>query len=278
MWRVRCEYVIAFAEVLECRRRAVFSEYLRQKWHSWSLIRRNPEFLSLDIVPLSRWLAIREAERARGFRRDAIVPLCKPEYGYVGVHESLVEIFKGVELGTWAINRRTMNWLWDELDITRPHNILEFGSGSSTCMFCAWAKERCQQSRIVSIDQSANEAKRTEMRLAHFGLIGQGKVIAMPIDATDHYVVDCELLANLFQGQKVDMVFVDGPAGRNGCRENTLPDVFPLLANKGRFFLHDALRDGELAVLQSWEEIRGVEVAGILPYGNGLAVGNWSFE
>lgn len=145
-------------------------------------------------------------------------------------------------------------------------------------MFCAWIKAVQPASRIVSIDQSEDEAHRTADRLAHFGLSKFGEVIAFPLDAEDRYTISKERLSHILNDRKADMVFVDGPAGKDGCRESTLKDAIPFLSSHGQIFLHDALRDGELQTLQSWSCIKGITIEGILPYGSGLGVGTWTFN
>lgn len=184
----------------------------------------------------------------------------------------------GVELGTWAIDENTIDFLWSRLCEIRPETVLEFGSGSSTIVFSEWMKENNPDGLVVSIDQNEWAAKQTLETLRRFGLENLAKILVFGQDANERFIIDHESIKVAFGHRKVDVLFSDGPAGREGCRDNTLPDSFPLLADSAHWFLHDALRDPELDILRSWSNNPGVEVNGIVPFGNGLAVGIYATQ
>lgn len=50
------------------------------------------------------------------------------------------------------------------------------------------------------------------------------------------------------------------------------------LSDKGVWFLHDALRDGELDVVQQWQRDEIFRTKGIYVVGQGLAIGEWGGE
>lgn len=250
-------------------------EFLKSAWQSRTVRRRyENEFRSQWPISLERWSEIADSEGRPNSL--ALVSFGKGEIGYHGKHDELVSVFAGSQLGTWAIDSRTIDFIWSRLDKSRPNTILEFGSGSSTCVFASWLKKNNPDGKIVSIDQNEWAAQETEERLKAFGLQGFVKLLVMQQGANDRYEVDLSLLGDALQGRKVDLVFSDGPAGVDGCRDNTLPAVLPLLADKAIWFLHDALRDGELSICRSWRKINGISVEGIVPFGNGLAVGTWN--
>ena len=171
-----------------------------------------------------------------------------------------------------------MDWLWDFLNQNKPNTILEFGSGSSTCLFCAWMKKYKESGIVISIEQNKAEAEKTSDRLYKHGMANNGSVLFMETDTAGRIIIDHQKISQELHGKKVDMLFVDGPAGPTGCRENTLRDSFPVLAHSGHWFLHDAYRTGELNIISQWNNLKGISSYGILASGNGLCVGKWDFE
>ena len=252
--------------------------YLKAKIRSSIINWRHPELQSGQILKFETVRHLNERYGRNGTIEDPISPLGNGELGYKGVNSELTDIFTGVELGTWAIDSRTMDWLWDFLNQNKPNTILEFGSGSSTCLFCAWMKRHNKSGIVISIEQSRSEAEKTSARLAKHGMANNGRVLFMETDAAGKIIADHQKISQELHGKKVDMLFVDGPAGPTGCRENTLKSSMTLLAPTGHWFLHDSYRTGELKIIEQWSNLNGVMISGILSYGNGLGIGKWNFE
>ena len=252
--------------------------YLKARIRNCIINWKHPELQSGKILNIDTVRHISEIYSRNGAIEDPISPLGCKEIGYTGVHSELADIFTGVELGTWAIDSRTMDWLWDFLNQNKPNTILEFGSGSSTCLFCAWMKRHNKSGIVISIEQSRSEAEKTSARLAKHGMANNGRVLFMETDAAGKIIADHQKIAQELHGKKVDMLFVDGPAGPTGCRENTLKDSMPLLAPSGHWFLHDSYRTGELDIIKRWPTLKGVTALGILARGKGLCVGRWDLE
>lgn len=251
--------------------------YLKTALRSYLIRKQHPELQSGQILDFDTVRHLNESYCRNGTIEDPISPLGKGEIGYTGEHSELADIFSGVELGTWAIDSRTMDWLWDFLNKNKPNTILEFGSGSSTCLFCTWMKKYNKSGMVISIEQNKSEAEKTSARLSAHGMANNGKVIFMETDAAGRIIVDQRKIAQELHGKKVEMLFVDGPAGPAGCRENTLMASMPLLSPSGHWFLHDSYRTGELRIIEQWSNLNGVMVHGILSFGNGLGVGEWNF-
>lgn len=249
--------------------------YLKAKIRSSIINWRHPELQSGQILKFEAVRHLNESYGHNGTIEDPISPVGKGELGYTGVHLELANIFTGVELGTWAIDSRTMDWLWDFLNQNKPNTILEFGSGSSTCLFCAWMKKYNESGIVISIEQNKEEAEKTSARLSKHGIANNGRVLFMETDAAGKIIVDLQKISQELHDKKVDMLFVDGPAGPIGCRENTLKDSMPLLAPSGHWFLHDSYRTGELDIINRWSTLKGVTTLGILARGKGLGVGRW---
>ena len=235
----------------------------------------HPELQSGKIIRIEDAKKVANAYSQNGSFDDPISFLGKKGIGYSGANKNLTEIFNGVELGTWAIDSQTIDWIWDYLSTHKPNTILEFGSGSSTCLFCAWMKKYNPKGLIISIEQNPEEAKNTSKKLYSHNIAEYGHVLSMDVDSQGQIILDQEKIKSILNDRKFDLVFIDGPAGPNGCRENTLPSSIPLLSSSASWFLHDSYRIGELEILNKWSKLKGISAIGIVALGNGLGIGTW---
>ena len=231
---------------------------------------RGATCLSLDFIDRIR-------QKENDGTTDFLLPfkLTKPVKGYYGAHKELIPIFDGVELGTWAIDCAAMDFFLQKLDVIRPNVVLEFGSGCSTCLFAYWMAKNNPDGLIVSVEQHKEEADRNEKRIAQLGFADHLKMIVLPQNERDEYIVDRSAISDAMNGRRVDFLFADGPAGKSGCRRNTLPDSLDLLNDTAYWFLHDSLRTPELDILRDWAKIPNVTVDGVVPLGKGIGIGTW---
>ena len=252
--------------------------YIQDRIRNIIINRRHPELQSGKILDFEHVCQLHNAYSRNHTIENPISPVGKKEIGYSGSNAELVDIFKGIELGTWAIDSRTIDWLWDFLSTSKPNAILEFGSGSPTCLFSAWMQHYNKSGMLISVEQHRSEAEKTSARLREHGIASNGRVLCMDTDAAGRIIVDCDKILHELNGRKIDMLFSDGPAGPVGCRANTLTDSMPLFAQSGHWFLHDSYRIGELGIIKEWENVKGVAVGGILASGNGLGIGRWDLQ
>lgn len=240
----------------------------------WRMAYRDKPPLSLDrILHMRAWLA-------KVFcMKDVLSPLsfAYASRGYHGKVASLHSLINDkTELGVWSIDQKGIDLLWDMLEKKRPRAILEFGSGVSTLVIAAWIKESSVKDGVcISLDQDGAEAKKNAERLEVAGLSQYVKVITAHLNKDEFYSVDLNPHLDQVPGRSFDFVFVDGPAGSAGCRYNTLPIVRAWLAEEVTWVLHDALRDGEIDVIQKWLRMPGFSVDGFFFVGQGMATGKW---
>ncbi len=230
------------------------------------------------LLPLDHVLRVRHRLKCMFHGEDLLVPLnlVFSSHRFHGRVPALVHLLRDVPLGTWAVDQCGVELIWQRLDKARPRVICEFGSGATTLVFARWLKHAgIPHGVCISIDQSADEASNTRLRLESAGLSAFASVHHVPVDADTRFAFDAPHLAALFEGRPIDFVFVDGPAGASGCRLSTLPMLEGWLAERGVWMLHDALRDGELEVVQAWTANRRFALDGIYATGTGLAIGNW---
>ena len=159
----------------------------------------------------------------------------------------------------------------------RPDVILECGAGVSTLVSTAYLASRDERpprrGKVIALEQGLETKRAVEKRLAKAGFGDLGHVLHAPFDARVSYRYAPDDVRALMGQGEVDWVLVDGPAGPEGCRWATLPGLARFCRPGARWFLDDALRDGELVILRQWSRLPGIVVEGIHPVGKGLATG-----
>jgi hypothetical protein len=186
----------------------------------------------------------------------------------------LKECLESAPLGGWSLDAETVDWLWDEVQRCRPACILECGSGVSTVLWAAYARDQgLRAPAVISLEQDQASRTETIRRLERHELQEFAAVVYAPLDVTASYSVEVSELDALLEGKRADWVLIDGPAGHDGVRVTTLPALASLCRSGARWFLDDAYRDGELAVLQAWSKMPSLRVEGIRPTLHGLATG-----
>jgi hypothetical protein len=174
----------------------------------------------------------------------------------------------------WSLDLATIRFLWMQLWHDAPRVIVEWGSGVSTVVFAAYAAlSLSRQGRrcvVLSMEQDLGFKVETEGRLKKEHLGEFVTVLHAPLRDGPYDLVE---LGVVEPGREVDWILIDGPSGPPGCRYWTLPALLGHCGAGARWFLDDAFRDGELAILQQWSKVSGVVVDGIYPIGKGLATG-----
>ena len=230
-------------------------------------------------VPLSYW---RRAHRVIGLFAPAVrdpfsLPTdLKESTGAAIQTAELRPLLEDNVLGVWAMCAPTIDRIWRELMSRRPEVIVEFGAGVSTIVLARYAQLRRQQETtgpwIVSIEQSADVKREMEEKLGRLGLDSGIRIVHAPLDERDDYRIAPGALTDALQGRRVDFILIDGPAGPEGCRAQTMPLIQPHCRPGAVWFLDDAYRDGEMSAMRQWQD-RGVRVKGVLLLGSGLGVG-----
>lgn len=230
-------------------------------------------------VPLSYWLVLRIAVKTIFRSPD---PLSIPydvlqDTGASLKSSELQRLLWNDELGTWALDVPTIDFLWERMERDTPRIIIECGAGISSLVLARYATNYASRSRshplIVSLEQSAQVKQETASRLARDGLSKHIRILHAPLSDQGRYEVETDQLALELKEEKVDWLLIDGPSGPDGCRFWTLPLLSKLCRPGARWFLDDAFRDGELKTLRDWSRLAGVVVEGIYPIGKGLATG-----
>ena len=178
------------------------------------------------------------------------------------------------ELGVWALDADTLNYLGARLRREQPRVILECGCGASTILLSLYARGcGTGEVSIISLEQSSDYLASVRSRLAEAGLDDPVHLLHVPLNAVDQYQLPGEALAGILGKRTLDWIVIDAPSGRPACRISTLPMLAPYSRTGTRWFLDDASRDGELDILRNWARQPEFGVEGIVPIGKGLATG-----
>ena len=231
-------------------------------------------------VPLNYWLLYyKMAHIVIKKWKDPLSPTIEAYYDHSSYFkiEELKNLFFNATFDKWALDTDSITVIWRNLWKQKPVFILECGSGVSTVVLAKYASlvsshgENCL---VVSLEQSREGKKNTEACLEAKGLKHFAKVLYAPLDNKEMYSINefRELLLSL-PYKSVDLLLIDGPAGLSLCRYRTLPTLKSFCQNNAKWFLDDAFRDGELWILQQWQNFPDVIVEGIYPIGKGLGTG-----
>jgi hypothetical protein len=154
---------------------------------------------------------------------------------------------------------------------------LECGSGESTVVFAKYLSTRRaslnSRFQLISLEQNPDWID-IRARLEHLDLATYVKILHAPLSKKGLYLISEQELREALNGTLVDWIFIDGPAGPDGCRRWTLPLLERFAQPGARWFLDDAFRDGELQCLREWQQTERYIVRGIWPIGKGLAEGS----
>ena len=228
-------------------------------------------------IPLWYWRGLR---RAVGFIPSShdLLSLLYSNVATIGGDfsaASLQQILRNEELGVWAIDRDTVERVWNLLHQEEPCTILECGSGVSTIVFAKYFAERQglthKRFQIISLEQNLDWIERISAQLKWLDLAAYVKILHAPLSDQGAYFISDDELGQALNGELADWIFIDAPSGPPGCRRQTLPMLEPFCRPGARWLLDDAFRDGELDFLRQWRE--RFAVAGIWPIGKGLATG-----
>ncbi|GEM_PF-1704908 len=233
-------------------------------------------------VPVNRLMKVRRWTN----RPDGLYPrlymLSRESYqinnGY------LASRLPNVTTSVGSLDSITLNFLEDYIKKTKPQLILEFGSGFSTTCLVQYMREiHADQNRlyVISIEQDTSYVASTTQLLEKFELQKYARVIYAPLRKqtienieTTCYDLNESLLKEVFGDLRPDFILVDGPAGEPAIRFATLPLTHQLLAPSAKFFLDDALRDGELKVAALWQSLPYIQIEGLHLIGKGLLAGS----
>ena len=192
-------------------------------------------------------------------------------------------LLRDEKLGQWAFDAATLALLEFLFERDQPREVLEFGAGVSTLALAFWMKRKWgnEQTRVFSVEQNQWQIDWTRERLRAHHLENMVELLHAPLNKQTFFDVEAEfyhfsdfcLIA--LERANPDWILVDGPAGDDLVRYGTLAQLEKLVSAGAIWFLDDAMRDEERAVLQAWMRLPFLKVEGTYPVGKGLARGRF---
>lgn len=183
----------------------------------------------------------------------------------------------------WALPIETINFLQHAIEQQKPDIVIEFGSGFSSVCFSQFMHDLYgKQNRfyVCSIEQDSEYAEKTRALAQSMGMDKNISVLHAPLSMqrvedieAETYTIPEDNVRDIVAGHEKALIVVDGPFGNGLARFATLPMLYRLFPGKHVFYLDDALRSKELAVVDHWTRLNYVHVRGIYLLGRGLAVG-----
>ena len=190
---------------------------------------------------------------------------------------------QGEELGTWALDAKTLDFMEREIARVRPQAIFEFGTGLSTLCLARYLFELwgdAETPRVFSVEQNAWQVEKSERQLAAHGLEKSVRILHAPLTAqtiegvtAECYDLPDAALAGFLGGSRPELILVDGPSGDGMVRFGTLPLLHAHAAPQAAFYLDDAFRPEELAVAERWNTLPYLALSDLRKIGKGILPG-----
>lgn len=175
----------------------------------------------------------------------------------------------------WAAASDVLCELARQVLLRRPRVLVEYGSGVSTLVMAA-AIRKYGTGKLISFDHDPIYAQQTRDLLRANGLDQFAEVRDAPLRAgagadpsIEWYSADA-----MTDIPAVDLVFVDGPPGRQGVnvRGQVLPLIWPRLPPGGTIIFDDARRTEERAAVIDWAAKHPDVDLKFLPHLKGTAI------
>lgn len=233
-------------------------------------------------LPIADALALLEAARQQN-KEMAVDNIKTASTGKALHNPYLAHVLASEDLGTWALDAATLDFLEREIKTKRPQAILEFGSGISTVCFARYLQEAGGSPLspcLFSIEQNAWQVEKSQKQLEALGLAQFVRILHAPLAAqwiegvsTECYALPARLLESFLGDVRPDWIFVDGPCGNELVRFGTLPLIKDYAAKQASFYLDDALRSEETQVARLWSRLPYIHDMRLHYRGKGLWTG-----
>lgn len=194
----------------------------------------------------------------------------------------LSQVLADDEMGTWSMSPATLNLLEAQIQTHKPGLVLELGSGLSTVCLARYMQELHGSSDriyVCSIEQNNEVIERVRKRLGALSLDRHVRLFHAPLAGqtiegaqTTCYALPSEFVTTM-EMLHPDFVVIDGPAAEHGARFGTVPLARPFVTPNARFYLDDALRDGEIHIAERWTKLPYVHIKGMYLTEKGLLAG-----
>ena len=169
---------------------------------------------------------------------------------------------------SWAASPDVLLTLLETARTSSPRNILDLGSGMSTLVLAKSAP----QALVISIDNSAEYAHKTQQMLATHGVTNVDVRVAPLVPHTSG--VEWYDLSQLADLSDIDLLFIDGPPGSKNdrARHPALAECLSKLSPRAIIVIDDAGRDGERNLAEEFAKALPSHTLEFLPHEKGTAL------
>jgi hypothetical protein len=171
---------------------------------------------------------------------------------------SLVHEGKYLPFTQFSLSPYALATLMNDIVINRRQNILEFGAGISTILNARLIRKNGLAATITSVDHHGEWLQIVKDTLVEEDLLKYVTFVEAPLVQNSRFGhglpwYNTDILDASLKG-KYDLVLVDGPPTTDKLdRYPALPYMQNRLSDRFSFYLDDASRDSEQAVLRRWE-------------------------
>lgn len=265
-----------------------FPENLECKWSDRGT--KPAEQLDQTYCPLSEFTALRK----RLGMSNILFPRTKTPEDELQIldDDPVIKALGDYKFSNFSMEPASINFLKQVILQTKPQNILEFGSGISTSVLSQAQQDALrndkssQKPHFVSVDQSDEFMAGTKDMLERSGCDQFVNTLVCPIrkyrlstgDEFSCYEFNEKELHKAFEGQRPDMVLIDGPVGGGPhgiafARFLTVTMSNLLCADQALIMLDDAYRDTEIQMMVTWPKMYPeLDIMGVKLVGKGTMV------
>lgn len=163
----------------------------------------------------------------------------------------------------WSIAPEFAWWLFQHVATTRPENIIELGSGTSTLVIAA-ALKKLGVGRFLSFEHDYAYLEKTRALLQLCDLQDHVELLYAPLEEIQldgetyrWYDLPYDLIDHTVGSGKLDLLLVDGPpaATNRHARYPAVPRLGNYCNESTLVLLDDADREGEQEILGRWHEL-----------------------
>lgn len=182
--------------------------------------------------------------------KQMVKPLGNPKGAVTAPTVATILNHPALRWNGWAIEKTLASKLIERLSDLRPSGVLETGSGNSTVVLAACAKEFGFQ--FVSLEHDRAYHQRTKELLKATHLASHVDLRLAPLKTLQHPNGSYVWYDTTLTG-KYPFVFVDGPPMKFG-RQGALFALAPHLPKNWELWLHDGLRSHEKMCVEQWSK------------------------
>lgn len=228
---------------------------------------------SLDDADKARQVAVTKTAKTIAGARDDVIKRQREGVRETKQHladraalvEAYLQLQRLVDLpapmpraGTWAASEDLLLWLVGRVLRTRPHLIVDLGSGQSSVWMAAALRQTGAPGRVVAIDHDTSYAEQTRQLAEQQGLsrwleVRDAPLVSVTIaDRTSDWYEP-----GVFEDlHGIDLLCVDGPpgAGAPQARWPALPILRGRLAPGAVVILDDLIRRDEQEIIAEWSQ------------------------